>query len=107
MAHASQPRPDSGLGFQVNVLKTLKVSSLRSGPFPEAGLSARERAASLPPCYPKPDLLRLPCYPKPEPEVNLLPETRYQFKNYYITEMCSGSEAGSYSRLIDFCITQL
>ena len=23
------------------------------------------------------------------------------------TEMCSGSDAGSYSRLIDFCITQL
>jgi len=22
-------------------------------------------------------------------------------------EMCSGSEAGSYARLIDFCITQL
>ena len=25
----------------------------------------------------------------------------------YLTEMCSGSEAGSYLRLIDFCITQL
>ena len=25
----------------------------------------------------------------------------------YFTEMCSGSEAGSYLRLIDFCITQL
>ena len=25
-----------------------------------------------------------------------------QFKNNYITEMCSGSEAGSYLRLIDF-----
>ena len=30
-----------------------------------------------------------------------------QFKNNYFTEMCSGSEAGSYLRLIDFCITQL
>ena len=29
-----------------------------------------------------------------------------QFKNYF-TEMCSGSEAGSYFRCIDFCITQL
>jgi len=25
----------------------------------------------------------------------------------YFTEMCSGSEAGSFLRLIDFCITQL
>ena len=25
----------------------------------------------------------------------------------YFTEMCSGSEKGSYLRLIDFCITQL
>ena len=25
-----------------------------------------------------------------------------QFKNNYFTEMCSGSEAGSYVRLIDF-----
>ena len=25
----------------------------------------------------------------------------------YFTEMCSGSEAGSYFRRIDFCITQL
>jgi len=25
----------------------------------------------------------------------------------YFTEMCSGSEEGSYLRLIDFCITQL
>ena len=30
-----------------------------------------------------------------------------QFKNNYFTEMCSGSEAGSYLRLIDVCITQL
>ena len=27
--------------------------------------------------------------------------------SYYSTEMCSGSEAGSYSRRLDFCITQL
>ena len=26
---------------------------------------------------------------------------------YYFTEMCSGSEAGSYLRLKDLCITQL
>jgi len=31
----------------------------------------------------------------------------YQFKNNYFTEMCSGSEDGSYLRLIDFCMTQL
>ena len=30
-----------------------------------------------------------------------------QFKNNYFTEMCSGSEAGSYLMLIDSCITQL
>jgi len=30
-----------------------------------------------------------------------------QFKNNCFTDMCSGSEAGSYLRLIDFCITQL
>ena len=29
-------------------------------------------------------------------------QTRY---NNYFTEMCSGSEAGSYLRLMDFCIT--
>jgi len=28
-------------------------------------------------------------------------------ENNYSTEMCSSSEAGSYLRLIDFCITQL
>ena len=27
--------------------------------------------------------------------------------NNYFTEMCSGSETGSYLRLIDMCITQL
>jgi hypothetical protein len=31
----------------------------------------------------------------------------YQFKTNYFTEMCSGSEAGSYSRRIDLGITQL
>ena len=30
-----------------------------------------------------------------------------QFKNNYLTEMCSSSEEGSYLRPIDFCITQL
>ena len=30
-----------------------------------------------------------------------------QSENNYSTEMCSGSEAGSYSRLIDICIAQL
>jgi len=28
-------------------------------------------------------------------------------ENNYFTEMCSGSEEGSYLRLIDLCITQL
>ena len=35
------------------------------------------------------------------------PDVTPQFENNYFTEMCSGSEAGSYLRLIDFCITQL
>ena len=30
----------------------------------------------------------------------------FQIDNYF-TEMCSGSEAGPYSRLIDVCITEL
>ena len=30
-----------------------------------------------------------------------------QFEHYSSTEMCSGSEGGSYFRLIDFCITEL
>ena len=30
-----------------------------------------------------------------------------QFKNNHFTEMCCGTETGSYLRLIDFCITQL
>ena len=29
-------------------------------------------------------------------------KNRSQFENNYFTEMCSGSEAGSYLRLIDF-----
>jgi len=33
--------------------------------------------------------------------------TKGQFKNSHFTEMCSGSEAGSYLRLVDSCITQL
>jgi len=30
-----------------------------------------------------------------------------QFKNNHFTEMCCGTEVGSYARLIDSCITQL
>ena len=32
---------------------------------------------------------------------------QFQFKNNHFTEMCCGTEAGSYLRLIDSCITQL
>ena len=32
---------------------------------------------------------------------------REEFKNNHFTEMCCGTEAGSYLRLIDSCITQL
>jgi hypothetical protein len=35
------------------------------------------------------------------------PITGAREKNNYFSEMCSGSEAGSYSRLEDFCVTQL
>ena len=31
----------------------------------------------------------------------------YRFKNNHFTKMCCGTEAGSYLRRIDFCITQL
>jgi len=36
----------------------------------------------------------------------MCPCFRFRFKNNYFSEMCSGSEEGSYLRLIDFCITQ-
>ena len=39
--------------------------------------------------------------------VHAFVENANTFKNNYFTEMCSGSEAGSYLRRIDFCITQL
>ena len=35
------------------------------------------------------------------------PRRKRLFRDNYFTEMCSGSGAGSYSRLVDFCITQL
>ena len=38
-------------------------------------------------------------------EMILMSCTPAQSENNYFTEMCSGSEAGSYLRLIDFCIT--
>ena len=31
----------------------------------------------------------------------------HQLNSNFLTEMCSGSEAGSYLELIDYCITQL
>ena len=34
-------------------------------------------------------------------------DVKSQSKNNYFAEMCCGSEEGSYSRLIDLCITQL
>jgi len=35
------------------------------------------------------------------------PRHSSQFKNNHFTEMCNGSEVGSYLRLIDSCTTQL
>jgi len=35
-----------------------------------------------------------------------VPRRALQFKNKYLTEMCSGSAEGSYLRLLDFCINQ-
>ena len=32
---------------------------------------------------------------------------RFRFKNNYFSEMSSGSEEGLFSRLVDFCVTQL
>ena len=40
-------------------------------------------------------------------ESEAVPAQPPQFKNNYFTEMCSGSEAGSYLRRVDSCITQL
>ena len=37
---------------------------------------------------------------------NALPAKSQPFENNYFTEMCSGTEGGSYLRLIDVCITQ-
>jgi len=39
--------------------------------------------------------------------VHLSVQYSSQYKNNHFTEMCSGSEEGSYFRIIDFCITQL
>ena len=41
------------------------------------------------------------------PELERVPLLHCDRKNNCFTEMCSGSEEGSYSRLIDLCITQL
>ena len=37
----------------------------------------------------------------------MIPHWWFEIGNNYFTEMCSGSEAGSYLRLIDLCITHL
>ena len=49
------------------------------------------------------------CAPKPPTSnaASTTPNPKSQCKINYSTEMCSDSEAGSHSRLIDFCITQL
>jgi len=74
LAHMRQSRPDSGLGFQVKVLKIVHVvlSLLGSG----------QHVVGL----------------------GWLSEDRYssQYKNNCFAEMRSGFEAGSYLRLIDF-----
>ena len=36
-----------------------------------------------------------------------VPRRALQFKNKYLTEMCSGSAEGSFSMLADSCITEL
>jgi len=68
---------------------------------------------------PGPDSLAKPNHTKPELDIQLrfvLPHKKVDesvpvgdtsFENNYFTEMCSGSEAGSYLKLIYFCITQL
>jgi len=42
-----------------------------------------------------------------QPRDNLRPSVDTPLKNNHFTERCSGSEAGSYLRRIDLCITQL
>jgi len=47
-----------------------------------------------------PDYFELDVSPDECPTLDL-------WRGNYFTEMCSGSEAGSYARLIDCCITEL
>ena len=83
----TRPLP-SKEGTTEHVLRTFTCT-----PGPESGLDclmfaifARERSTNVDLC--KPDRPAAPVY-------------SYQFRNNYLTEMCSGSEAGSHLRLID------
>jgi hypothetical protein len=40
--------------------------------------------------------------PRPSTPASRVRRLTSQFENYYFTEMCSGSEAGEYLRLMDF-----
>ena len=49
---------------------------------------------------------RLSAAPGLQCAIGCEPTRAQHFEHSYFTDMCSGSEARSYSRLIDFCITQ-
>ena len=95
MAHVRQSGPESGLGFQVNVLRTFGVvpSSLGNG----VGLDHLKELQGSD---------HKPSTPKLEP-LNPNTGTVERCQNNYFTEMCSGSKAGLCLRLIDFRITHL
>ena len=107
--HEIHSRPDSGLGFQVKILKTFQV-------FPswlESRMElSREQGVEGPPWRLHSSVLEHPFYMLGCQICsgircsNLISadvgSNVSQFENNYFTEMCSGSEAGSYLRLVDF-----
>ena len=103
----SQSRPYSGLDvamFQAQVLKPFQaVHSLLESGRPSSSVSVKSGSS-----FASQKLISLyksvnVCREMREYDAPDLSETELDC----CTEMCSGSEVGSYLRLIDFCITQL
>ena len=91
VAHRRQSRPDSSLGFQAKVLEAFQVVPLRSEAVRGTQMYVLNKATL-------------------SGAVAVWNSGRHStlsLKNNHFTEMCSGSDAGSYLRLIDSCITQL
>ena len=107
-AHIRQSRPDSVRGFQVNVFDRIRVGWLTGISFWEGCRESRRCSRDT---YPESHitkytsirrLKRFEVFPLGSEAVGLRWGTPTGD-----AEMCSGSEEGSYLRLIDFCITQL